>query len=94
MNKHIQEEIEKFEKEFPSITHQGCARKEMYCESYKNVISSSIRMSLTTIYKTGLEEGKDDAVMEESIKRYDQAKEDGTLDKHFPVIGKARTIKE
>ena len=51
-------------------------------------------MSLTTIYKTVLEEGKDDAVMEESIKRYDQAKEDGTLDKHFPVIGKARTIKE
>ena len=32
------------------------------------------------------EEGKREAIMEESVKRYEQAKEDGTLDKHFPVL--------
>lgn len=29
---------------------------------------------------------KIDVEMTESIKRYDQAKEDGTLDKHFPSL--------
>ena len=32
------------------------------------------------------EQGVRDTIMDEGIKRYEQAKEDGTLDKHFPML--------
>lgn len=35
-------------------------------------------------------DAKISAEMTESIKRYDQAREDGTLDKHFPTLSTGR----
>lgn len=38
------------------------------------------------IKKEAYEEGHKDGLMEDSVRRYEQAKEDGTLDKHFPRL--------
>ena len=43
-------------------------------------------LSPSEIIKDMIFFAKIDVEMIESIKRYDQAKEDGTLDKHFPSI--------
>lgn len=54
-------------------------------EHYKQVIKRN-REFLSEKIKEAYEAGHTEATMTESIKRYNQAKEDGTLDKHFPKI--------
>lgn len=49
-------------------------------------ILDDIQTLISKSKQEGYDEGKIDGIMEESVKRYDQAKEDGTLDKHFPKI--------
>ena len=46
-------------------------------------IQSFLNESIDIAYRAGETNGK----MSGAIERYNQAKEDGTLDKHFPVIG-------
>lgn len=61
---------------------EATERYEEHADVHSEANFTALQRALDVAY----EAGKIDATMTESIKRYDQAKEDGTLDKHFPAL--------
>jgi len=85
MEKEIEKKIKEFEEKFPPV---------LFCWNGNNSIgndsSITTQKKLKKFLKSAIEdayqEGKRDGEINEAVKRYDQAKEDDTLDKHFPRI--------